>query len=40
MLGKARMKDAEKIYLDTSKCKPMDAMERLDVELARSELED
>jgi tetratricopeptide (TPR) repeat protein len=40
MLGKAKMKDAEKLYLDAAKCKPMDAMERLDVELAKSELED
>ena len=40
MLGKAKMKDAEKLYLDASKCKPADAMERLDVELAKSELED
>jgi hypothetical protein len=40
MLGEAKMKDAEKLYLDASKCKPMDAMERLDVELAKSELED
>ena len=40
LLGKARMKDAEKLYLDAATCKPMDAMERLDVELAKSELED
>jgi tetratricopeptide (TPR) repeat protein len=40
LLGKAKMKDAEKLYLDAAKCKPADAMERLDVELARSELED
>jgi tetratricopeptide (TPR) repeat protein len=40
LLGKASMKDAEKLYLDAAKCKPMDAMERLDVELAKSELED
>ena len=38
--GKAKMKDAEKLYQDAAKCKPMDAMERLDVELAKSELED
>lgn len=38
--GKSRMKDAEKLYQDAAKCKPMDAMERLDVELAKSELED
>ena len=40
LLGKAKMKDAEKLYLEAAKCKPMDAMERLDVELAKSELED
>jgi tetratricopeptide (TPR) repeat protein len=40
MLGKAKMKEAEKLYADAAKCKPMDAMERLDVELAKSELED
>jgi len=40
MFGDARMKDAEKLYIEAAKCKPMDAMERLDVELAKSELED
>jgi len=40
MLGEAKMQDAEKLYLDASKFKPMDAMERLDVELAKSEMED
>lgn len=40
LMGEARMKDAEKLYQDAAKFKPMDAMERLDVELAKSELED
>ena len=40
MLGSARMKEAEKLYADAAKCKPIDATERLDVELAKSELED
>ena len=40
MLGKAKMKEAEKLYQEAAKCKPADAMERLDVELAKSELED
>lgn len=40
MFGDARMKEAEKLYADAAKCKPADAMERLDVELAKSELED
>ena len=40
LLGKAKMKDAEKLYQEAARCKPMDAMERLDVELAKSELQD
>ena len=40
LFGKDRMKDAEKLYAEAAKAKPMDAMERLDVELAKSELED
>ena len=40
MLGSAKMKEAEKLYQEAAKCKPADAMERLDVELAKSELED
>lgn len=39
MFGKARMADAEKLYQEAAAVKPADAMERLDVELARSELE-
>ena len=38
--GDKRMKEAEKLYAEAAACKPLDAMERLDVELARSELED
>ncbi len=38
--GDKRMGDAEKLYADAAKCKPMDAMERLDVEMAKAELED
>ena len=40
MQGKAKMNEAEKLYQEAAKCKPADAMERLDVELAKSELED
>ena len=40
MFGKAKMKDAEKLYADAAQCKPADAMERLDVETAKAELED
>ena len=38
--GKDRMKEAEKLYAEAAKQKPMDAMERLDVEAAKAELED
>jgi len=39
LFGKARIADAEKLYKEAAACAPVDAMERLDVELARSELE-
>ena len=39
LFGKARMAEAEKLYQEAAACTPADAMERLDVELARSELE-
>ena len=38
--GDKRMKEAEKLYADAAGCKPLDAMERLDVEMAKAELED
>ena len=38
--GEKKMKDAEKLYADAAACTPMDAMERLDVEMAKAELED
>ncbi len=38
--GDRKMKEAEKLYADAAACKPMDAMERLDVEMAKAELED
>jgi tetratricopeptide (TPR) repeat protein len=38
--GDKRMKEAEKLYAEAAACKPMDAMERLDVEMAKAELED
>ena len=34
------MKEATKLYEKAAKSKPMDAKERLEVEMARSELED
>lgn len=38
--GDKRLKEAEALYADAAACQPMDAMECLDVELAREELED
>ncbi|MES2958333.1 MAG: hypothetical protein V4792_09095 [Pseudomonadota bacterium] len=38
--GDKRMKDAEKLYADAAACSPADAMERLDVEMAKAELDD
>jgi tetratricopeptide (TPR) repeat protein len=39
LFGKSRIADAEKLYKEAAKSTPADAMERLDVELAKSELE-
>jgi len=39
LMGKTRIAEAEKLYQEAAAMKPADAMERLDVELARSELE-
>jgi len=38
--GDKRMKEAEKLYAEAAECDPLDAMERLDVEMAKAELED
>lgn len=38
--GKKKMNDAVKLYEEAAACEPLDAMERLDVELAKQELED
>ena len=38
--GDKRMKEATQLYEDAAACEPMDAMERLDVEMAKAELED
>jgi len=38
--GDKKMKEAEKLYADAAACTPMDAMERLGVEMAKAELED
>jgi len=38
--GDKKMKEAEKLYADAAAVEPADAMERLDVEMAKAELED
>lgn len=38
--GEKKMKEAEKLYEEAAAAKPLDAMERLDVEMAKAELED
>lgn len=38
--GDKKMADAEKLYAQAAACDPADAMERLDVEMARAELDD
>jgi tetratricopeptide (TPR) repeat protein len=38
--GKKALAKAEALYAEAAACEPLDAMERLDVELARAELED
>lgn len=39
LFGNSRLAEAEQLYRDASACIPADAMERLDVDLARAELE-
>lgn len=38
--GDKKMKEAERLYADAAACTPADAMETLDVEMAKAELED
>lgn len=38
--GDKKMAEAEKLYAEAAACTPVDAMERLDVEMAKAELED
>ena len=38
--GEKKMKEAEKLYADAAASQPKDAMERLDVEMAKAELDD
>lgn len=40
LFGKAKMKEAERLYAEAAAHEPADAMERLDVEAAKAELED
>ncbi|MFO1284161.1 MAG: hypothetical protein U1F51_17165 [Burkholderiales bacterium] len=39
LFGKSKIADAEKLYREAAKIAPADAMERLDIELAKAELE-
>lgn len=38
--GDRKMKEAEKLYEQAAACEPLDAMERLDVEMAKAELDE
>lgn len=38
--GDKRMKEADQLYADAAQCRPLDAVERLDVEMAKAELAD
>jgi tetratricopeptide (TPR) repeat protein len=40
LFGQVRLAQAEALYAEAARQKPLDAMERLDVELAQAELED
>jgi hypothetical protein len=39
LFGKAKLKEAEKLYEEAARCKPADAMQKLDAESAREEAE-
>ncbi len=39
LFGRSRMKDAEKLYEEAVACTPADAMEKLDIEAAKAEME-
>ncbi|HET9642480.1 MAG TPA: hypothetical protein VFP68_03765 [Burkholderiaceae bacterium] len=38
--GEKRIKEAEQLYVEAAACEPIDATERLDVEIAKAELQD
>ena len=37
LFGKAKLAEAEKLYEEAARCKPADAMQKLDAEHAREE---
>ena len=37
LFGKAKLAEAEKLYKEAARCKPADAMQKLDAEQAREE---
>ena len=39
LFGKAKLAEAEKLYMEAARCKPADAMQKLDAEHAREEAE-
>jgi len=40
MFGRSRLKEAEKLYAEAVECTPADAMEKLDLEAAKAEMDD
>ena len=40
MFGNSRLQEAEKYYAEAVKCTPADAMERLDIEAAKAEMDE
>lgn len=40
MFGRSRLKEAEALYAEAVECTPADAMERLDIEAAKAEMDD
>ena len=39
LFGRSRLKDAERLYAEAIECVPADAMERLDLELAKEQMD-
>jgi len=40
MFGRSRLKEAEQLYADAVQCTPADAMEKLDIEAAKAEIDE